>query len=336
MKINHSSTLSLLASGIISVFVFFLFLIIALFNNELLRIRFLVFIPFFTFIFSFIIIKYFAEQYLYNKLKVIYKIINKQLKDIDLLQAEQDIAEWMQDRNIQLAEYQKQMKFRKEFLGNVSHELKTPLTSIQAYIETLQHSNLNEEKRLEYLQKAMKNTLRLNEIVSDLQQIHDLETNEIGLKYQKFQILELIQESIERTEILRKERNIKINIKNDAIKDAIVFADEERIKQVLDNLITNAVKYNIDEGKVEIGIYDFNKKYIIEISDNGIGINEKEQQRIFERFYRAEKSRNRMNGGSGLGLSIVKHIIEAHNEKIFLQSTPNKGSTFSFTLKKAK
>jgi two-component system phosphate regulon sensor histidine kinase PhoR len=146
----------------------------------------------------------------------------------------------------------------------------------------------------------------------------------------------LIQESIERTEILRKERNINISIKNDAIKDAIVFADEERIKQVLDNLITNAVKYNIDEGKVEIGIYDFNKKYIIEISDNGIGINEKEQQRIFERFYRAEKSRNRMNGGSGLGLSIVKHIIEAHNEKIFLQSTPNKGSTFSFTLKKAK
>jgi two-component system phosphate regulon sensor histidine kinase PhoR len=191
MKINHSSTLSLLASGIISVFVFFLFLIIALFNSELLRIQLLVFIPFFTFIFSFIIIKYFAEQYLYNKLKVIYKIINKQLKEIDLIQAEQDIAEWMQDRNIQLADYQKQMKFRKEFLGNVSHELKTPLTSIQAYIETLQHTNLNEEKRFEYLQKAMKNTMRLNEIVSDLQQIHDLETRRNWIKVSKISNLRI-------------------------------------------------------------------------------------------------------------------------------------------------
>jgi len=336
MQINHSNALSVITSAILSVFAFFIILVVALSHNDLLRIKYLVLIPIITFIFSFVLIKYFAEQYLYNKLKVIYKIINKQLRENDLIQAEQDIAEWMQKRNVQIADYQKQVKFRKEFLGNVSHELKTPLTSVQAYIETLLHNNLNEEKRQEYLKKALKNTLRLNEIVVDLQQIHDLETSEIGLNFENFSIVELIQESMERTEILRAEKNINIGFKNDSLKIANVIADEEKIKQVLDNLITNALKYSNSGGNVEIGVYDFNKKYIIEISDNGIGIDEKEHQRIFERFYRAEKSRTRTNGGSGLGLSIVKHIIEAHNEKIFVKSMPNEGSTFSFTLKKAK
>jgi two-component system phosphate regulon sensor histidine kinase PhoR len=226
-------------------------------------------------------------------------------------------------------------KFRKNFLGNISHELKTPIFSIQGYILTLIDGGLNDKNiNLKYLNLAERNINRLIEIIEDLDKITKLETGEIDLKPTKFNITELISGIIESLEYKGKKKKISLKLKT--TDNFYVFADKYQITTLLSNLIRNSINYGNQNGQTEITITEKNNLIYISIKDNGIGIPEKDIDKIFERFYRVDKSRSRDLGGSGLGLSIVKHIIEAHKQKIEVKSKIDYGSEFIFTLEKAK
>ncbi|NUM32268.1 MAG: sensor histidine kinase [Bacteroidetes bacterium] len=226
-------------------------------------------------------------------------------------------------------------KYRREYIGNVSHELKTPVFNIQGYISTLLEGGIDDKKiSINFLEKADKNVDRMISIIDDLQTISLLETGELKLDFETFEINELIIEVIENENDNAGKNNIFIDFKK--TNEIFVTADRNRIKQVLSNLILNSIKYGKQEGgKTILRIYELENYIKIEISDNGIGIDNKHLGRIFERFYRVDNSRSREKGGSGLGLSIVKHIIEAHRQKIEVISTPGSGTIFSFSLSKA-
>lgn len=222
--------------------------------------------------------------------------------------------------------------YRKEYLGNVSHELKTPLFNVQGYISTLLDDGYIDEKiLLEYLKKADKNVERMINIIDDLETISQLESGAMMLDYEQFDIVALITEVFEQMEISAHQKNIKLKLikQNDY---CFVNADKFRIRQVLSNLISNSIKYGKDNGTTEVHITTQKNKAIITVSDNGIGIEEKHLPRIFERFYRVDKGRSREQGGTGLGLAIVKHIIEAHKQTISVKSKPSSGTSFTFTL----
>ena len=228
-------------------------------------------------------------------------------------------------------------KYRKEFLGNVSHELKTPIFNIQGYVLTLLEGGIedNSINKL-YLERTEKNVNRMISIVEDLEGISRLEANELTLEFENFNLFQLLKEVIESNEIKAAEKRIKLSIDANSEKSIMVYADKRRIFQVINNLIDNSIKYGKENGQTTVGFIDIVDKILIEISDNGIGIEEKHISRLFERFYRVDKSRSRDQGGTGLGLSIVKHLIEAHNQTIKVKSRPGSGTTFSFTLQKAK
>jgi two-component system phosphate regulon sensor histidine kinase PhoR len=250
--------------------------------------------------------------------------------------AESMVIEWRQRKTKELMKQKKMEKYRKEFLGNVFHELKTPIFNIQGYIDTLVEGGINDpEINVKFMQKARKNVVRMTEIVNDLQMIANLEDGSFSFMEEKFDIHQLAQDALEAHEIGASRKEILLRFKDGCDKPFIVKADRELILQVLNNLITNSIKYGKQGGKVQIGLYDMNEKVLIEVSDNGIGIAQKHLPRIFERFYRADKNRSRDLGGSGLGLSIVKHIIEAHDQTINIRSTRGIGTTIGFTLKKA-
>ncbi len=223
--------------------------------------------------------------------------------------------------------------FRKEFMGNVYHELKTPIFNMQGYILTLLDGGL-EDKTINrvYLERAEKNINRMISIVEDLESISGLESRVLSLKIEKFNLGRLIDDVIEATELRASRQNIKIEKKK--IKDslAVVAADRRRIYQVINNLLINSINYGNKGGKTSIEVRPAGNKVLVEIKDNGIGISKSDLPRIFERFYRVDKSRSRDSGGTGLGLAIVKHIIEAHKETVKVKSAPGKGSVFTFTL----
>ncbi len=228
-------------------------------------------------------------------------------------------------------------KFRKEFLGNVFHELKTPIFNIQGYLETLVDGGIDDKEiNTKFLKKARKNVNRMAEIVDDLQMISNLEEGSFAMTEIKFDITRLVADILEQHDIRAGKKDINLEIKEGCDKSFMVVADSEMIQQVLNNLVTNSIKYGKEGGRTQVGIYDMNENVLVEVSDNGLGIDAKYLPRIFERFYRADKTRSRELGGSGLGLSIVKHIIEAHGQQLNVRSTPGIGSTFGFTLKKAK
>ncbi|MCK5823107.1 MAG: sensor histidine kinase [Bacteroidales bacterium] len=228
-------------------------------------------------------------------------------------------------------------KYRKEFIGNVSHELKTPIFNIQGYLLTLIEGGINDPNINElYLKRAEKSIDRMILIVNDLEAISKLEAHKLELNYDNFNIEELINDIFDMQMLRAKEKNISFNILNNLNKKLIVNADKKWISRLVINLIVNSINYGKNDGNTSISIKELENKYLIEISDNGCGISETELPRIFERFYRADKSRSREQGGTGLGLSIVKHIIEAHNQQITVESIVNKGTKFAFTLNKAK
>ena len=246
-----------------------------------------------------------------------------------------ELGEMIQ-KNVSEIDTMKEMEdYRKEYLGNVSHELKTPLFSIQGYIETLKDGaveNLN--IRDKYLERIGKSVERLLNIVKDLDMISQLETGEISLNYSKFDINLLIKEIFELLEMQAQNRTAKLHLQNTS--PVFVNADKQKISQVLINLISNAIHYsNREEALIKIKTVTNNNLAIIQISDNGMGIKPEALPRIFERFYRVESSRNRKDGGSGLGLAIVKHIMEAHKQNISVESTYLEGTTFTFSLEKA-
>ena len=299
-----------------------------------------------VFLTSFIITQYRAKRFIYNRIKKIYdevSILNedefsKEYATTDIDALSKSVQEYVQGKRIEIKNLTERDSFRKDFLGNVAHELKTPLFTVQGYILTLIEGAVNDKLiRDKYLGRANKGVERLVAIVKDLDMIAKLETEGLKMNIEVFNIIDLIQNVFDLLEMRSKKRNITLQF--DKIYEFPVFvkADKERIEQVLINLIVNSVKYGKINGITTLGIESYTEnKFIIKVVDNGEGIKQEHISRLFERFYRVDQSRSREQGGSGLGLSIVKHIIEAHNETILLKSAFSEGSEFSFTLKKAK
>lgn len=225
-----------------------------------------------------------------------------------------------------------QERFRREFLGNLAHELKTPVFSIQGYILTLLEGGLEDESiNRNFLERASKATDRMTDILKDLDEIAKMEANQIQLEYKEFDIVELVKEIFEDLQIKAKKKKIQLKLAK-SFSPIFVYADKSKINQVITNLVNNSIAYGNVEGTTTVRFYVMDDIVTTEVSDNGPGIDAKDIPRLFERFYRVEKSRNRHEGGSGLGLSIVKHIIERHGQTINVRSTPGVGSTFTFSL----
>ncbi len=248
------------------------------------------------------------------------------------------IKQFDDKRKIELSEMREQETFRREFIGNLAHELKTPLFTSQSYILTLLDGALDDKSvNKKYLKIAGKSIERLNLIVKDLDFITKLETGDSNLRKSNFDVVDLINNSIEMLEISAKKRNIKLMIEHENNPPINVHADKEKIEQVIINLIENSIKYGRENGTTEIVVQDLvENKIIVRVTDNGIGVKENHIDRLFERFYRVDQSGSRSSGGSGLGLAIVKHIVDAHDEKIYVESDFGIGSEFSFTIDKSK
>ena len=312
-------------------------------DNEYVGLIFLILL---TFIISFFIIQYRTKQYIFKRIRKIYdefSVLNedelsKEYATTDIDALSKSVQEYVQEKRIEIKNLTERDSFRKDFLGNVSHELKTPLFTVQGYILTLIEGGVNDKLiRDKYLDRANKGVERLVAIVKDLDMIAKLETEGLGMNMEVFNIIDLTQNVFDLLEMRAKKRNISLQF--DAVYDFPIFVrgDKERIEQVLINLIVNSIKYGKTNGITSVGIESHNEnKFIVKIKDNGEGIKKEHIPRLFERFYRVDQSRSREQGGSGLGLSIVKHIVEAHNEKVLLKSTFKKGSEFSFTMKKVK
>ncbi|MDC3366143.1 ATP-binding protein [Flavobacteriaceae bacterium] len=346
MKLKKTYSFSLLSSVYLSITILFISaLIYFLLPKDKKLLSILVFLPT-IFILSFLIIQYRTERFIYDRIKKIYdevSILNEDefirastTTDIDSLS--NSVKNYVQGKRIEIKNLTERDSFRKDFLGNVSHELKTPLFTVQGYILTLIEGGINDKMiRDKYLERANKGVDRLVAIVKDLDMIAKLETEGLSMNYEVFNIIDLIQNVFDLFEMKAKKRNITLQF--DKIYDYPVFVngDKERIEQVLINLVVNSVKYGKTNGITTVGIEPYTEhQFIIKVIDNGEGIEQEHIPRLFERFYRVDQSRSREQGGSGLGLSIVKHIIEAHNETMLINSTFKEGSEFSFTMKKVK
>lgn len=252
-----------------------------------------------------------------------------------LEQLNQAIIKIANDRQKEIEHLTRMENYRKEYLGNVSHELKTPIFNIQGYVSTLIDGGLNDPSiNMEYLKRADKSIDRMINIIDDLETISQLETGALIIDMEKFDVIALCRDVIEQLEITSGKRNLRITFDEDYKKPIKVYADKFRIRQVFVNLITNSIKYGKENGKTTIRFKVIEDKVVVEVADNGIGIAPEHLPRLFERFYRIDKGRSREQGGTGLGLSIVKHIIEAHEQHITVASKPGEGTTFTFTLKK--
>lgn len=293
---------------------------------------------------NFLIVGFFLEKYVFRKIKLIYKLIydskkDKTIKDINaesLADVNAKVMEWAESTKQEIATLKSLEEYRKNYVGNISHELKTPIFSIQAYLHTLIEGGLYDENiNKDYLQRAADNTERLQNIVEDLDVITKLESGQAELDIKKFDLRELVRDIFLDLKAIAKKKRITLQLKEGASQSFFVLADREAIRQVFTNLIINSIKYGKEGGMTKVSFYDMETEILTEVSDNGIGIEDKHLKHVFDRFYRVDSSRSRKQGGSGLGLSIVKHIIEAHDQNINVRSTHNVGSTFGFTLKKA-
>lgn len=270
---------------------------------------------------------------LYNVKQQRDEPLNLPVTGDDLIsQMQREVADWMKNRSSELEDLKKLETYRREFLGNVSHELKTPIFNIQGYITTLLDGGLEDEQiNRNYLQRAEKSVERMIAIIDDLEAISRLESGELTLEPEEFDIADLMREVMDAQEMKAGNRGIALKFREN-YKPVRVFADKQRIRQVLTNLTTNSIKYGKQDGQTEVRFYDMDDHVLVEVADNGIGIAREHLPRLFERFYRVDKGRSRDQGGTGLGLAIVKHILEAHGQNINVRSTEGVGSTFSFTL----
>lgn len=295
---------------------------------------------------SFLVIQVRAEKFIYGRIKQIYDDVSllessslasaPVTTDMKTLTAE--IEKFAKDKKVEIDTLRIREEYRKEFLGNVSHELKTPLFTVQGYIHTLLDGAMEDKKvRKKYLQRAAKGVDRLIYIIKDLDLITKLEIGDLHLEVSDFDIIELISNVFDLLEMKAAKQGIALVFDMDYPKPIYVRGDKEKIQQVLTNLVVNSIKYGSQDGTTEVSVENLIKnKVIVRVTDNGEGIAEEHLTRLFERFYRVDKSGSRKEGGSGLGLAIVKHIIEAHNEKIYVESVIDVGSEFSFTLEKSQ
>ena len=297
-------------------------------------------------IFSFFVLQYRVEHFIYRRVKKIYDDIsllesstfrNKSITT-DMATLTRELEKYARDKKREIETLKIEEEYRREFVGNVSHELKTPLFTVQGYILTLLDGAMNDKTlRKKYLQRAEKGVERLIYIVQDLDMITKMEVGDLNLSYSEFNIVEVIQSVFDLLEMKADKKSIMLMFDQKYIKPIMVYADRDKIQQVITNLVVNSIKYGSEDGTTEVGIEDLvNNKIIVRVKDNGEGIERRHIPRLFERFYRVDRSGARAEGGSGLGLAIVKHIIEGHDEKLYVESTHGKGSEFSFTLEKTK
>jgi len=296
---------------------------------------------------AYLLISFVLERFIYRKIKLIYKFIYQTKatkkeetyykyilpkKSID--EVREDVEAWAEENKQEIELLRQNEQFRREFLQNLSHEFKTPVFAIQGYVDTLLAGALaNPDVNKKFLEKTAKNVARLTHLLNDLDEISSLERGELVLYKQNFVIQELVKDVFESLSLKAEENNIHCAIKKGCESPITVFADKEKIRQVFTNLIENSIKYGKHGGNITASMYKTDGKHIlIEISDDGIGINEKHLPRLFERFYRTEEGRSIDVTGSGLGLSICKHIIEAHGQTIHVRSTESIGTTVGFTL----
>jgi two-component system phosphate regulon sensor histidine kinase PhoR len=297
------------------------------------------------------LIHFILEKFIYRKIKLIYKFIYQTKatkkeetyykyllpqKSID--EVSKDVEEWAEENKQEIELLRKNEQFRKEFLQNLSHEFKTPVFAIQGYVESLLQGALeNPEVNKRFLEKTATNVERLTNLLNDLDEISKLERGELTLFKQNFIIQELVKDVFESISIMTEQRRIRCVIKKGCESPLTVFADKEKIRQVLLNLVENSTKYGKTNGTITASMYNIDgRSILIEISDDGIGIPEKNLPRIFERFYRTEEGRSIDLTGSGLGLAICKHIIEAHGQTVHVRSTEDVGTTVGFTLERRK
>lgn len=300
-----------------------------------------------TFIGSYLLIRFVLESFIYRKIKLIYKFIYQTKatkreetyykyilpqKGID--EVRQDVEQWAEQRSAEIELLKTNEAYRKEFLQNLAHEFKTPIFAIQGYVDTLLSGAMeNPEVSKRFLENASRNVDRMVNLVEDLDEISRLESGEKPLTKNNFVIQELIREVYEALSIKTEARNIRCTIKKGCESPITVFADKEKIRQVLNNLVENATKYGKKDGSVVASVYKIDgQRVLIELGDDGIGISEEHLPRIFERFYRTDRGRSRDVGGTGLGLAICKHIIEAHGQGMHVRSKLDVGTTIGFTL----
>jgi len=348
MQTNSPRSLSIYISLFVSLFS--LSLLIITFWYKGLSISLLLLLAIFILIFSvtFALVYFTLERLIYHKIKLLYRAtnmyrINKDFSSLELDmktdiigKVSKDVARWMVDQHNTIGELEERETFRREFIGNLAHELKTPIFSIQGYILTLLEGGLEDKEinRL-FLERAANGVDRITSLIKDLDVMSKLESGQVNMEKARFNFIKLAKEVADDLEMKAKKRKVKIKVQDPLDREIWVNADRVKIGQVLTNLLNNAITYSKEEGSIFIKCNQLDKKILVDVEDEGVGISKTDLDRIFERFYRVEKSRARHKGGTGLGLAIVKHIIEAHGETITAQSNPGKGTTFTFSLSRA-
>jgi two-component system phosphate regulon sensor histidine kinase PhoR len=293
-----------------------------------------------------VMVYYAINYFIYRKIKLIYKTIRSTktlagqddfypMSEDPIGQVYDEVQQWSKDQTSKKEEADQLEKYRKEFLGNVSHELKTPIFNIQGYIHTLLDGAMDDpETNLNFLKKAARSADRMEALVKDLLTISELESGSVKMDWENFDLQELLQDVFDSVDHKARQRAIQIQVKAGCRAPFMVRADRKKIRQVLVNLLSNSIHYGIDHGLTQVGVYDMDRQFLVEISDNGLGIEAEHLPRLFERFYRVDKGRSRSEGGTGLGLAIVKHMLEVHGHTIHVRSSAGVGSTFGFTLDK--
>jgi two-component system phosphate regulon sensor histidine kinase PhoR len=296
---------------------------------------------------SYLLIYYVIERFIYRKIKLIYKFIsqtkatkreeyfaNELLPQKTIEEVRDEVTKWAEERKVEIERLQNNEQFRREFLMNLAHELKTPIFAAQGYIDTLLNGAIHDDNvNITFLQKAGKSIDRLSDLITDLDEISKIESNQLPINKSSFMIQDLIKDVYEELSQKATIKKIKLGIKKGCEQDIEVVADLLKIKQVLVNLIENSINYGKENGETNAGVYIVDSKQVfIEITDDGIGINDEHISRVFERFYRTDSARSRNAGGTGLGLAIVKHIVEAHNHSVTCRSKLDVGTSFGFTL----
>lgn len=348
MKVDRPIILALVVSALLGAIILITVIVISFIAPDLIQWKQAGFITLWAMLVVFLLVSYAVNQFIYSKVKIIYKNIHdlkigtdldedEVARSTDLDEVTKEVSEWAEHQEHEIKELKARELFRREFVGNIFHELKTPIFNIQGYLLTLIEGAAEDvEIRDKYLRRANKSVDRMINIIDSMETISRLETSTMILNMGDFDIIGLVEDCFDQLEDIASKRGIKLKLEREYNSPLMVKGDRQKIEQVFVNLIINAVKYGKEKGKVEVRFFDMDKNVLIEVSDNGLGIPQEDIPRIFERFYRVDKSRSRQAGGTGLGLSIVKHILEAHKQAISVRSSENLGSTFSFTLKKVK
>lgn len=347
---RHNSTFIIVLSLVNAIIITIAILIISYLRSYRISADLALLSLFVSFIGSFAVIYFYYYQIINKRIHILSEKIRttflskeiplKQnlLEEVDSITQLGDRVDMLiEKREMEKSQFENLDSYRKEYLGNVSHELKTPIFNIQGYIDTLIHGGVNDpEINIDYLKRAEKSVDRLINIIDDLETITQLESGEMHLEMEKFDLAALCKDIYSQLELNASKKNISMTLSKKYDKPIFVVADKFRIRQVLVNLITNSIKYGLENGKININITNYENDVIVEVTDDGVGIEEKHLPRLFERFYRIDKGRSREQGGTGLGLAIVKHILEAHHKSITVESHVGSGTKFTFSLKAAE